>query len=129
MMSQIRSGEQVPSVTRRFRPSAQSSKMCSFEQTALGDPAKISENLIDVAFASERRYDALKVTMNSFRQPAEPKPEVVECALVELLEIAHRQGITPADFIQLLDSGMHVSEFLAAMNPLANPNDSIDCDS
>jgi hypothetical protein len=53
--------------------------------------------------------------MNNLRQPAEPKPEVVECAIVELLEIAQRQGITPADFIQLLDSGMHISDFLAAM--------------
>ena len=60
--------------------------------------------------------------MNSIRQPAEPKPEVVECAIVELLEIAQRQGITPADFIQLLDSGMHISDFLAAMTPLANVN-------
>jgi hypothetical protein len=71
----------------------------------------------------------IKVTMNNIRQPAEPKPEVVECAIVELLEIAQRQGITPADFIQLLDSGMHISDFLAAMTPLANANDSIDCDS
>ena len=53
--------------------------------------------------------------MNNLRQPAEPKQEVVECAIVELLEIAQRQGITPADFIQLLDSGMHISGFLAAM--------------
>jgi len=53
--------------------------------------------------------------MNNIRQPAEPKPEVVECAIVELLEIAQRQGITPADFIQLLDSGMRISDFLAAM--------------
>ena len=37
--------------------------------------------------------------MNNIRQPADPKPEVVECAIVELLEIAQRQGITPADFI------------------------------
>ncbi len=29
-------------------------------------------------------------------QPAEPKPEVVECAIVELLDIARRQGITAA---------------------------------
>ncbi len=53
--------------------------------------------------------------MNNIRQPAEPKPEVVECAIVELLEIAQRQGLSPADFIQLLDSGMHISDFLAAM--------------
>jgi predicted nucleotidyltransferase len=69
------------------------------------------------------------VTLNKIRQPAEPKPEVVKCALVELLEMAQHQGITPADFIQLLDSGMQISEFLAAMNPLTNANDSIDCDS
>jgi len=29
----------------------------------------------------------------------------------------------------LLDSGMRISDFLAAMTPLANVNDSIDCDS
>jgi hypothetical protein len=67
--------------------------------------------------------------MSNLRQPEEPKKEVVECAIVELLEIAQCHGITPADFIQLLDSGMHISDFLAAMTPLANANDSIDCDS
>ena len=44
----------------------------------------------------------MKVTINNLRQPAEPKLEIVECAIVELLEIAQRHGITPADFIQLL---------------------------
>ncbi|MGC1649460.1 MAG: hypothetical protein WA741_26855 [Candidatus Sulfotelmatobacter sp.] len=53
--------------------------------------------------------------MNSLRQPAEPNPKVVERAIVELLEIAQRQGITPNEFIQLLDAGMHISDFLAAM--------------
>lgn len=53
--------------------------------------------------------------MNNIRQPAEPEPEVVECAIVELLEIAQRHRVRPADFIQLLDSGMHISDFLAAM--------------
>ena len=53
--------------------------------------------------------------MNKIRQPAELKQEIVESAIVELLEIAQRQGITPADFIQLLDSGIHISDFLAAM--------------
>ena len=67
--------------------------------------------------------------MNDTRQPAEPKPEVVQCAIVELLEIAQRQGITPVDFMQLLDSGMRISDFLAAMTPLANANNKIDCDS
>jgi len=56
-----------------------------------------------------------KDAMSNIGQPAEPKPEVVECTIVELLDIARRQGITPADFIQLLDSGMQISDFLAAM--------------
>jgi 3-hydroxyisobutyrate dehydrogenase-like beta-hydroxyacid dehydrogenase len=64
--------------------------------------------------------------MNNSRQPAEPKPELVLCALAELLEIAQGQGITPADFMQLLDSGMHISDFLAAMTPRANAKNSID---
>jgi hypothetical protein len=67
--------------------------------------------------------------MNNMRQPAEPKPELVECAIVELLDIAERQGITPADFIHLLDSGMQISDFLAAMNPLENSERTVDCDS
>jgi hypothetical protein len=45
------------------------------------------------------------------------------------LDLAERQGITPADFIQLLDSGMQISDFLAAMNPLENGNGTADCDS
>jgi hypothetical protein len=52
--------------------------------------------------------------MSNIGQPAEPNPEDVECAIIELLEIAQRQGITPADFIQLLDSGMHISDFLVS---------------
>jgi len=71
----------------------------------------------------------MKLSIDTLRKPAEPKPEFVEYAIVELLEIAQRQGITPADFIQLLDSGMHTSDFLAAMTPLANVNLSMDCDS
>ena len=39
--------------------------------------------------------------MNNMRQPAEPKPELVECAIVELLDIAERQGITPRRFYSL----------------------------
>ena len=53
--------------------------------------------------------------MNNIRQAAEPKQEVVECAVVELLEIAIRQGITPAEFIQLLDAGMQISDSFAAI--------------
>ena len=67
--------------------------------------------------------------MNSLRQPAEPKPELVEWAIVELLDKAERQGITPADFIQFLDCGMQISDFLAAMNLLENSERTLDCDS
>jgi hypothetical protein len=65
--------------------------------------------------------------MDNIQQPAEPKPELMLCAIAELLETAQRHGITPADFMQLLDSGMRVSDFLAAMSPLAKA--SINCDS
>ena len=37
-----------------------------------------------------------------------------------LSKLAGRQCITPADLIQLLDSGMPVSDFVAATTPLAN---------
>jgi len=63
--------------------------------------------------------------MNNIRQPAEPKRELVECAIVELLGIAERQGITASDFIQLLDSGMQISDLLAAMKLLENGNRTI----
>ena len=32
----------------------------------------------------------------------------------------------PAETIQLLDSGMHISDFLAALTPLANSKNGID---
>jgi hypothetical protein len=76
-----------------------------------------------------KMHNASKGAMNNIGQRAEPKPELVECAIVELLDIAQRQGITPADFILLLDSGMRISDFLAAIEPLTNATDSIDCDS
>jgi hypothetical protein len=47
----------------------------------------------------------------------EPNREVVERAIVEVLEMAQRQGITPADLVRMLDSGMQISDFLTAMNP------------
>jgi hypothetical protein len=66
---------------------------------------------------------------NDIEESREPNPELVECAIIEVLEIAQRQGITPADFIQLLDSGIRMSDFLAALKPRANAKDCIDCDS
>jgi hypothetical protein len=62
------------------------------------------------------------------KPPAEPNRDLVECAIVEVLEIAQRQGITAADFIRMLDSGMRISDFLNATNVLANGGHAIDCD-
>jgi len=52
--------------------------------------------------------------------PVQPDRELVECAIVELLGIAERHGITAAHFVQMLDSGMRVSDFLTAMDGLTN---------
>jgi hypothetical protein len=67
--------------------------------------------------------------MNNPLQPAEPDSELVECAIVELLDFARCQGITPADFIQLLESGMQITDFLAAMKLSENTTRTIDRDS
>jgi hypothetical protein len=53
----------------------------------------------------------------------------VQCAIVELLELARQQGITPVDLIQLLDSGIRISDFLAALTVLANAKGGVGCDS
>ncbi len=58
----------------------------------------------------------VKRTMNNIGQPAQPNRELVECAIAEVLGIAQRQGITPADFVRMLDSGMRMSDFLTAMD-------------
>lgn len=68
-------------------------------------------------------------SIGQYNPPAEPDREFVEHAIVEVLEIAKLQGITPADFIQMLDSGMQISDFLAAMNVPANSHCTIDRDS
>ncbi len=58
--------------------------------------------------------------IGSRKSPAEPNPELVERAIVEMLEIAQRQGISAADFMQVLDSGIRISDFLNAMDVLTN---------
>jgi hypothetical protein len=55
-----------------------------------------------------------KDAMSNIGQPAEPKPEVVECAIVELLDIARRQGITPADFYSIAGPRNASSGFLGS---------------
>lgn len=55
--------------------------------------------------------------------PEEPDLELVERAI----EIAHHHGITSADFLQMMDSGIRISDFLNAMNMLADAGHTIDC--
>ncbi len=66
--------------------------------------------------------------MDHIERSTEPNPDLVECAIVEVLEIAKRQGITPLDFIQLLDSGMRITDFLAALIPYTKGNRTVDTD-
>lgn len=47
---------------------------------------------------------------------------LVECAIAEVLQIAQRQGLTPADFVRLLDSGMPISDLLNTINALSKPS-------
>ena len=54
--------------------------------------------------------------MNNIGQPAPPKRELVERAIAEVLGIAQRQGITPADFVRMLESGVRMSDFLTAVD-------------
>ena len=77
--------------------------MCNFDQTRVGRSGKLlgfSEIIVPMPFA-------------------EPPPELVERAIVKLLEITQLQGITPVDFIQMLDSGMRISDFLHAVDVAA----------
>ncbi len=59
--------------------------------------------------------------------PREPAPELVECAIAKVLEIAERQGISAADFIQMLDFGMSISVFLNAIDAGTDGGHTIDC--
>ncbi len=68
--------------------------------------------------------------MNNIGQhkpPSEPDPELVGCAIATVLEIAQRQGISADDFIQLLDSGMRISDFLHVVDILTDAGHTIDC--
>ena len=66
--------------------------------------------------------------MNNIGQPARSNRELVECAIAEVLEIAQRQGITPANFVRMLDSGMRMSDFLTAMGGFTNADHTVDHD-
>jgi len=68
--------------------------------------------------------------IGQYKPQAEPNRDLVECAIAEVLEIAQRQGITAADLIRMLDSGMRISDFLNAMkmNVFANVGHTLDRD-
>ena len=52
----------------------------------------------------------------------EPDLERIERAI----EIAHHHGITSADFMQMMDSGIRIADFLNAMNMFADAGHAID---
>ena len=69
--------------------------------------------------------------MNNIGQnepPAEPDRELIEHAIVRVLEIAQHRGITSADFIQMMGCGIRISDFLNAMNVFTDTGYTIDCD-
>jgi hypothetical protein len=60
--------------------------------------------------------------LNKSAYSAEPNRALVECTIAEALQIAQRQGLAPADFVRLLDSGLPISDLLAAINVLRKPS-------
>ena len=66
--------------------------------------------------------------IGQYQPQAEPNRDLVECAIAEVLEIAQRQGITAADLVRMLDSGMRISDFLNATNVFARGRHPIDRD-
>jgi hypothetical protein len=62
------------------------------------------------------------------KRAIEPDRDLVESAIVEVLQLANQQGITVAEFIQMLDRGMRVSDFLNAMTEPRDPGHTIDSD-
>lgn len=63
-----------------------------------------------------------------YKPPAEPEREIVESAIAKLLEIAECQGISAVDLVQMLDSGMRISDFLNALDIRTAAGDTLDCD-
>ena len=62
------------------------------------------------------------------KRTTEPDRDLVESAIVEVLELANQQGITAAEFIQMLDRGMRMSDFLNAMAEPRDPDRTSDSD-
>jgi len=58
--------------------------------------------------------------IGQYNPPPEPDREPVESAIIEVLKIAQSRGIDVVGFIQMLDSGMQISDFLNAMDGFTN---------
>lgn len=58
--------------------------------------------------------------------PHIPSEELDMERIERAIEIAHHHGITSADFIQMMDSGIRISDFLNAMNTFADDGHTID---
>jgi hypothetical protein len=126
-------------------------KVCTFEQTGAaqsrqntgnsmlavfrhteiagteGRPGKHFGRIVRVLYGNADFRN--KVAMNKDGQcnpPAEPDRKLVECAVVELLKIAQSQGISVVDFIQIVDSGMRISDFLNAVGGCTNADHDLD---
>jgi hypothetical protein len=67
-------------------------------------------------FFSPEGRPLIERAMNNIGRPREPSREVVERAIAEVLGIAQRQGITPADFVRILDLGVRMSDFLTVVD-------------
>jgi len=65
--------------------------------------------------------------IGQYGPPAEPDRNLVENAIAEVLQIAQRWGIAPGDFIQMLNSGMRISDFLQMMDGSTDSGSAIDC--
>ena len=62
------------------------------------------------------------------KRATEPDRDLVELAIGEVLQLASQQGITAAEFIQMLDRGMRMSDFLNAIDEPRDPGHTIDSD-
>jgi hypothetical protein len=67
--------------------------------------------------------DGVMNNLGQQKPPAELDRELVERAI----EVAYHHGITSADFIQMMESGITVSDFLNAMNVCTDTGYTIDC--
>jgi hypothetical protein len=52
--------------------------------------------------------------IGQYKPGSEPDRKLVERAILRVLEIAEHQGISASDLVVMLESGMQITDFLAA---------------